>query len=253
MNKRIKNIITVVLIAVLVVGGVVGTRYMQGNEKKTETETQSTLSADNQSDTDETSKDDTKIEVTQEDTKIDETSKDETAKDETSKDETSKGETSKNETSKKEDSKTGPTKIEASNNKDILTCMLTIRCDTILKNKNRCSESKKKYIPEDGYILKKTKVSIMRGETVFDVMKRVCKSKDIRLEYSRTPAYDSYYIEGIQHLYEFDCGYESGWVYLVDGVIPNYGCSDYRLKGGESIVFAYTCEGQGADVGRKNR
>ena len=36
----------------------------------------------------------------------------------------------------------------------------------------------------------------------------------IQLEFSYTPLYASYYIEGINHLYEFDVGPESGWMCL---------------------------------------
>ena len=61
--------------------------------------------------------------------------------------------------------------------------------------------------------------------------------------------YDSYYIEGINNLYEFDCGFESGWMYKVNGWFPNYGCSSYNLTGGETIVWCYTCKGLGEDVG----
>ncbi len=39
--------------------------------------------------------------------------------------------------------------------------------------------------------------------------------------------YNSYYVEGIGNLYEFDCGKESGWMYKVNGRFPNYGCSSY--------------------------
>ena len=67
--------------------------------------------------------------------------------------------------------------------------------------------------------------------------------------YSWTPLYDSYYIEGIGHLYEFDAGPESGWMYKVNGTFPNYGCSSYVLTGGEEIVWCYTCAGLGDDVG----
>ena len=72
---------------------------------------------------------------------------------------------------------------------------------------------------------------------------------DIQIEYSWTPMYDSYYIEGIHQLYEFDCGPESGWMYKVNEWFPNYGCSEYKLSGGESIVWCYTCVGLGEDVG----
>lgn len=84
---------------------------------------------------------------------------------------------------------------------------------------------------------------------MFDILRRVCEERKIQLEYSWTPVYDSYYIEGIHQLYEFDCGSESGWMYKVNEVFPNYGCSSYEPKAGDAIVFLYTCKGYGADVG----
>ena len=81
------------------------------------------------------------------------------------------------------------------------------------------------------------------------MLKRVCDNAGIQLEYSWTPIYDSYYIEGINYLYEFDCGPESGWMYKVNGWFPNRGCSSYNLSDGDSIVFCYTCRGLGKDVG----
>ena len=105
------------------------------------------------------------------------------------------------------------------------------------------------YVPSSGCILPVITVEFTKGETVFDVLARACKQYNIQIEYSWTPMYDSYYIEGINNLYEFDCGYESGWMYKVDGWFPNYGCSSYELTGGESIVWCYTCKGLGEDVG----
>ena len=130
-----------------------------------------------------------------------------------------------------------------------LFCTITIRCDTILDNAASLEEAKLPYVPRDGEILPVVTVEFSPGETVFDVLKRVCEAADLQIEYSWTPLYDSYYVEGINHLYEFDCGFESGWMYKVDGWFPNYGCSAYELKGGEEIVWCYTCVGLGADLG----
>ena len=90
---------------------------------------------------------------------------------------------------------------------------------------------------------------VPEGETVLDVLERVCTEWGIQLEYSWTPAYGSYYIEGINHLYEFSCGQQSGWMYKVNGWFPNYGCSEYILDAGDEIVWCYTCKGLGTDVG----
>lgn len=118
---------------------------------------------------------------------------------------------------------------------------LSIRCDTILNNMDKLTPSKTGYVPKSGVILKSTKVGFYSAESVFDVLKRTCQSKGIQLEYSYTPLYGSYYIEGINHIYEFDCGNESGWMYKVNGSLPGYGCSQYELNGGENIAFCYTC------------
>ena len=130
-----------------------------------------------------------------------------------------------------------------------LYCTIEIRCDTILDNIGNLTEGKEGYVPSNGTILGTSAVAFTEGETVFDVLQRVCDSTGIQLEYSWTPMYDSYYIEGINHLYEFDCGSESGWMYKVNGWFPNYGCSSYYLEDGDTIVWCYTCNGLGADVG----
>ena len=61
--------------------------------------------------------------------------------------------------------------------------------------------------------------------------------------------YNSAYIEGINNLYEFDCGELSGWMYKVNGWFPNYGCSACKVENGDDIVWCYTCKGFGKDVG----
>ena len=129
------------------------------------------------------------------------------------------------------------------------TCTIEIRCDTILNNLDNLVEGKDRYVPPNGVILATSAVEFIEGETVFDVLNRACTYTGIQLEYSYTPLYESYYIEGINNLYEFDCGNESGWMYKVNGWYPNYGCSSYMLSDGDMIIWSYTCSGLGADVG----
>lgn len=132
---------------------------------------------------------------------------------------------------------------------EILECTIEIRCDTILDNMKELSKGKEAYVPANGCILSTSTVEFNEGDTVFDVLERVCNYAGIQLEYAWTPLYNSYYIEGINHLYEFDCGNESGWMYKVNGWFPNYGCSSYYLEDGDVIVWTYSCKGLGADVG----
>ena len=132
---------------------------------------------------------------------------------------------------------------------DILECTIEIRCDTILDNMENLTAGKESYVPANGCILSTSTVEFEKGETVYDVLSRVCSYAGIQMEASWTPIYNSYYVEGINNLYEFDCGNQSGWVYKVNGWFPNYGCSAYYLEDGDTIVWTYTCNGLGADVG----
>ena len=129
------------------------------------------------------------------------------------------------------------------------TSTFSISCETILDNMDKCVENKKFLVPADGVIFPATEVEFSEGESVFDVLQRVCRDNAIHMESNWTPMYNSYYIEGINHLYEFDVGPESGWMYKVDEWFPNYGCSAYKLQDGQDIVWCYTCNGLGADVG----
>ena len=128
------------------------------------------------------------------------------------------------------------------------TCTFSIECSTILNNLSDLDPDKLELIPSDGVILAPTSVVFYEGESVYDVLKRVCKDYNIHLEFSWTPVYNSAYIEGIHNLYEFDCGALSGWMYRVDGWYPNYGCSRYQLADGEVVEWRYTCD-LGQDVG----
>lgn len=129
-----------------------------------------------------------------------------------------------------------------------LYCTFSISCATILDNKSMLDKNKIELIPNDGWILKPVKVTFNEGESVFDVLVRVCKENKIQMEYSWTPIYNSAYIEGINNLYEFDCGSLSGWMYKVNDWFPNYGCSRYELKNGDTVEWKYTCD-LGYDVG----
>lgn len=132
--------------------------------------------------------------------------------------------------------------------KKTYTCTFSIECSTILNNLKDLDPDKRELVPSNGVILAPTKVTFYEGESVFDVLQRVCKEKGIHLESSWTPIYNSAYIEGIHNLYEFDCGELSGWMYRVNGWYPNYGCSRYQLADGEKVEFRYTCD-LGKDVG----
>ena len=135
------------------------------------------------------------------------------------------------------------------------TCTISITCETILDNwdawdewDKEAADAKKPLVPSNGVILGTTSVTFSEGESVFDVLQRVCRQNGIHMESSWTPMYNSAYVEGINNLYEFDVSQGSGWMYSVNGWFPNYGCSRYVLQDGDSIAWRYTCD-YGDDVG----
>ena len=130
-----------------------------------------------------------------------------------------------------------------------VTVTISIRCDNLSEDMSKLeTPSIADYIPADGCILATTTYEGTTDNTVFDALNTVCRNNDIQLEFSFTPVYESYYIEGINYLYEFDGGSLSGWMYKVNDWFPNYGCSSYYLSDGDVIEWVYTCD-LGADVG----
>ena len=127
-------------------------------------------------------------------------------------------------------------------------CTISISCATVLNHLDELTEGKEDLVPPDGWLLEPMEVEFNEGESVFHVLRRICKQLKIHMEFEDTPIYNSAYIEGIGNLYEFDCGELSGWKYRVNGWFPNYGCSRYQVQSGDVIEWLYTCD-LGADVG----
>lgn len=124
----------------------------------------------------------------------------------------------------------------------VKTCVISINCSDILKNMDMLVKGKKELVPSDGLILEKTAVTIKKGDTVFDILKRVADEKSIHLEYSYTPIYGNYYVEGIANIYEFDCGDMSGWLYSVNDETISEGMSACEVSEGDVIKIWYTCD-----------
>lgn len=121
------------------------------------------------------------------------------------------------------------------------TVTITIACHTALRS-DALPEAVRAVLPESGVILGGLKTVISDGETVWEVLQRACREQGVALEAEWTPAYNTAYVQGIGHLYEFDCGRGSGWLYRVNGEVPSVGCSVYALRPGDRIEWLYTCD-----------
>lgn len=122
------------------------------------------------------------------------------------------------------------------------SCTISISCADVLDNIELCEPETAAVIPKDGWILRPVTVTFTEGESVFDVLQRVCRENKIHIEFNTAAGYNSVYIEGIGNLYEFDAGELSGWLYSVNGWYPNYGCSRYQLKDGDTVCWVYSVD-----------
>lgn len=130
---------------------------------------------------------------------------------------------------------------------DRLVCTIEIRCDTVAA----LPQARAAGLPEDGVLLPPTPVSFSQGENVYDVLHRVCKASGLQLDRDYMVMIGGYYIAGIGGLEQFDFSPASGWLYRVNNWYPNYGPSKYALHSGDVIVWEYTCDTSGADLGRE--
>ena len=126
------------------------------------------------------------------------------------------------------------------------TITISIDCKSVFDNYDKLDKSLRDsdYIPKDGVILPKTEYVLRQGDTVFDVLYRAVRYNKIQFEYqgSEKNSFGSAYIQGINYLYEFSCGENSGWTYTVNDEYPKYGCSQYKLKDGDDIKWIYSCD-----------
>lgn len=129
---------------------------------------------------------------------------------------------------------------------DSKTVFLTIRCDSVFNNYDKLDDTLKSggYIPSDGLILRRTEYVMRDGDSVFDLLYRAVRHEKIQFDYNgkNSNAFGTAYVKGIGYLYEFSCGSTSGWTYAVNGVFPNYGCSNYELHDKDEIEWIYTCD-----------
>ncbi len=72
-----------------------------------------------------------------------------------------------------------------------ITVTFSIECSTILNNLSQLDPDKLEMVPSGGVILPATTVSCYEGESVFEVLQRVCRDNGIHMESSCTPIYNT--------------------------------------------------------------
>jgi hypothetical protein len=89
-------------------------------------------------------------------------------------------------------------------------------------------------------ILENGQVNFSEGDSVLDILIKAAQEAKLQLEYSGAGGLA--YVQGINDLYEFDEGPESGWVYTVNGEQINESAGSYTPEDGDIILWQYILE-----------
>ena len=86
-------------------------------------------------------------------------------------------------------------------------------------------------------IFEKTAIDMEKDDTALTVLIRIGKNNNIPVVFSGSKK--NAYVEGIDNLFEFDKGQESGWIYKVNGEVPMMSAGSYELKPNDIIQWIY--------------
>lgn len=128
---------------------------------------------------------------------------------------------------------------------DSETVFLTIDCSSILNHREDLDPAldSEKYVPSDGMILPKTEYVLRKGDTAYQIFDRAVRHNRIAVEQDTfTESAEDVYVKSINQIGEGSCGAMSGWMFKVNGVIPEVGCGRLEIKDGDEIVFFYVCD-----------
>lgn len=93
---------------------------------------------------------------------------------------------------------------------------------------------------KEEFILKDYDIKVNEETSVYEGLAMVCKENKIPI--SATGTGSTVYIQGINSLFEFDEGPKSGWIYRVNGEIPDKSAGSTILKDGDKVEWLYTKE-----------
>ncbi len=129
-----------------------------------------------------------------------------------------------------------PAEPPAAENPKTQTVSLSVTCRNALNYGILENPNFQGIVPENGIYYDNSAVEFESGESVMQVLKRCLKSKKIVYQIDSTG-----YVKSIGGLAEKDCGAQSGWLYKVNGELPNISTKYYTLTAGDRIEFIYTC------------
>lgn len=125
---------------------------------------------------------------------------------------------------------------------------LTINAQILLNKdvKDKLKPEVQSFVPETGFFAKDVKIGVTGDDvTVEQVLEAYAKDRDLKLDMADSSGFK--YLSGINNILGGSTGDMSGWLYIVNNVMPNVGIADTKIKGNENIVFIYSNDG-GKDI-----
>ena len=115
---------------------------------------------------------------------------------------------------------------------------LNISLEALIKNPHALPEHQQKLlVPNTGFLAENEILKVKANSTVLDVLKSFLDTKGIHYDIK-----NSAYVSGINNIYEFDAGPNSGWLYRVNGKLADRGAGSYNLRNGDIILWEYTVD-----------
>ena len=166
-----------------------------------------------------------------------------TQEDKTKKDDSSKQET-KNETSKSTNQSTASSTIKSTESTHQSSNTTTENnnkaTSDITQNQNDNKITVNVQVIGVDSTLMSGSLSLEKNTSVYSALKTLASQQGVSISTSGFGS--TTYVRGIGGLYEFDYGGNSGWLYMVNGVKPNYGAYSYKLNDGDTIKWYYTTD-----------
>ena len=137
-------------------------------------------------------------------------------------------------------SESGSNEVQQVREPKVVNCTVTIDCSSISGNGALTAAGNPQL---EAYAANPTilSVNINVSDTnddgkvgVDEAIKQACDAYGIQYEFK-----SSSYLSGMNYLYEFNAGPNSGWMYKVNGRVPNKGCNSYYLNGSEDVLWYY--------------
>lgn len=117
-----------------------------------------------------------------------------------------------------------------------------------LKKENKLDDKLTKYVDDSGYLTNDLKVYVKKNQTIADIITAYTKQNKISLEIQKVAG--TAYVASLNNFAGKTTGPMSGWLYLVNNIMPLKSIEDYKLKDGDKIIFVYSNDG-GSDI-KKN-